>query len=64
MLFLKSFGFYLLNINISVFIYYGKKKNEIKIITVYDDKFLLAFKYKHFMDWIKSKFKDKYDIKK
>lgn len=33
------------------------------MINVYIDNFLIASKYKPFIDWIKSKLKNKYNIK-
>lgn len=44
-IFFKSLGFYLLNINTNILIYYRKEKSNIIIISLYTDNFLLAFKY-------------------
>ena len=63
MSFLKSLGFYILNADASIFIYYGKKKDQITSVSVYVDDFLLASKYKHFMDWIKDKLRSEYNVK-
>lgn len=53
----------MLNADASILINHGKKEGDIIIISVYVDNFLLASKYKHSMDWIKSKLKSKYNVK-
>lgn len=61
--FLKSFGFYTLNIDVSILIYHRKNIDNIKMISIYIDNFLLAIKYWTIIDKIKNNFKKKYNIK-
>lgn len=63
MWFLKSLGFYMLNANVSILIYYRKKEDVITMVNVYLDNFLLVSKYKLSMDWIKNKLKNDYNVK-
>lgn len=62
--FLKSFNFNVFNANSSIFIHHNKKQDNITIISIYMDNFLLASnKYKILMNSIKKKLKVKYNVK-
>lgn len=61
--FLKNLGFYALNADASILIHHGEKEDDITMISVYVDDFLLASKYRHSMDWMKSKLKNEYNVK-
>lgn len=61
--FLKSLSFFALNLDISILIYYGKNSENITIISVYIDNFLLASKYQTSTNWIKSNLKEEYNMK-
>lgn len=55
--------FYPLNADASILIHHKKKDDDITMINVYVDDFLLASKYRHSMDWIKSRLKKRYNVK-
>ena len=61
--FLRSLGFNTLNADPSILIYHGKEQDDITMISVYVDDFLLASKHRSSMDWIKDKLKAEYNVK-
>lgn len=61
--FFKSLGFYVLNANAGILIHHGKEEGDITMVSVYMDDFLLAFKHRTSMDWIKKNLKGEYNVK-
>lgn len=63
MAFLRSLSFETLNADASILIHHGHKADDITMISVYVDYFLLAAKYRKSLDWIKESIKNEYNVK-
>ena len=59
--FLKSLGFIIMNVDQSIFICY-KENNEITMISIYINDFLLRLKYWKLLDRIKNLLNNKYNV--
>lgn len=63
MAFLRSVGFNILNIYLSILVYRSKKQNNILIVYVYIDEFWLVSKHRMIIDQMKKSFQREYNIK-
>lgn len=61
--FLGSFRFFTFNSDTSILIYYEKNSDNITMISIYMDNFLLASKHQTSTNWIKGKLKEEYNMK-
>lgn len=61
--FLKSIGFLPLNTNTSILIYYDKDKDNVTIMSLYIDNFLIVAKHQNLMELFKSYFKVEYNVR-
>lgn len=61
--FLKSLGFEPLNADASILINHGKESDDVTMISVYVNDFLLASKHRRSLDWIKECLKNEYNVK-
>lgn len=60
--FLRSLGFETLNADASILIHHGDESDDITMISVYVDDFLLASKHRRSLDWIKECLKNEYNV--
>lgn len=61
--FLKGLGFEVLNADASILIFQGHEKDNITMISVYVDDFLLALKQQALLDLFKESLKNEYNVK-
>lgn len=59
--FFTSLGFRVLNIDPSIFI--SQQREDITIVSVYVDNYLLISKHRKSLDWVKGELKREYNVK-